>query len=70
MTFVQDRPGHDRRYAIDAGKIREELSWKPAHDFDSGIKNTVRWYLKNRAWCETVQAGKYERQRLGVMATE
>jgi dTDP-glucose 4,6-dehydratase len=70
MTFVQDRPGHDRRYAIDAGKIREELSWQPAHDFDSGIRNTVRWYLKNRAWCETVQAGKYQRQRLGVMATE
>jgi dTDP-glucose 4,6-dehydratase len=70
MTFVQDRPGHDRRYAIDAGKIREELSWKPAHDFDSGIKNTVRWYLNNRAWCENVQAGKYKRQRLGVMATE
>ena len=66
MTFVQDRPGHDRRYAIDSTKIREELGWKPAHDFDSGIRNTVQWYLNNRAWCEQVQKGKYERQRLGI----
>ena len=65
--FVADRPGHDRRYAIDATKIRRELGWTPAEDFDSGIARTVRWYIDNRQWCETVQADKYQRQRLGVM---
>jgi len=65
-TFVEDRPGHDRRYAIDASKIRGELDWKPDHDFESGIVRTVRWYLDNRDWCAKVQAGKYERQRLGL----
>jgi dTDP-glucose 4,6-dehydratase len=69
-TFVKDRPGHDRRYAIDATKIREELGWQPAHDFESGIATAVRWYLNNRPWCEAVQAGKYSRERLGVMARE
>ena len=65
-AFVADRPGHDRRYAIDAEKIRCELGWQPHHDFASGIEQTVRWYLEHRDWCEAVQAGKYERQRLGV----
>ena len=65
-TFVKDRPGHDRRYAIDASKIRRELRWAPAHDFDSGIAQTVRWYLENRKWCERVQADKYDRSRLGL----
>jgi len=65
-TFVKDRPGHDRRYAIDASKIRRELKWEPAHDFDSGIAETVRWYLQNRKWCEKVQADKYDRSRLGL----
>ena len=65
--FVADRPGHDRRYAIDATKIRRELGWTPAEDFDSGIARTVRWYIDNRQWCETVQADKYQRQRLGGM---
>ena len=69
-TFVKDRPGHDRRYAIDANKIRTELGWKPGHDFESGIVNTVRWYLDNRAWCATVQEGKYGRQRLGLSVEE
>jgi dTDP-glucose 4,6-dehydratase len=69
-TFVQDRPGHDRRYAINAAKIQTELAWKPAYDFDSGIRNTVRWYLNNRDWCEKVQAGKYSRERLGVTTSE
>ena len=64
-TFVTDRPGHDRRYAIDASKIRRELKWAPTHDFDSGIAHTVRWYLENRSWCAQVQAGKYDRSRLG-----
>ncbi len=65
-TFVPDRPGHDRRYAIDAGKIRRELGWRPEHDFDSGIAETVRWYLDHRDWCESVQSGKYRRERLGL----
>ncbi len=65
-TFVKDRPGHDRRYAIEAGKIRSELGWRPKHDFEAGLALTVRWYLGNRAWCEGVQAGRYARERLGL----
>jgi dTDP-glucose 4,6-dehydratase len=64
-SFVPDRPGHDRRYAIDASKIRSELGWRPRHAFEQGLAETVRWYLKNRAWCEAVQKGKYARERLG-----
>jgi dTDP-glucose 4,6-dehydratase len=66
-TFVADRPGHDRRYAIDDTKIRCELGWEPRHDFTAGMRATVRWYLANRAWCAAVQAGKYERERLGLI---
>jgi dTDP-glucose 4,6-dehydratase len=55
ITFVKDRPGHDRRYAIDAGKIQKELSWVPAHRFEEGIRETVRWYLDNQAWVKSVQ---------------
>jgi dTDP-glucose 4,6-dehydratase len=65
-TFVADRPGHDRRYAIDASKIRRELGWRPEHDFDSGLAATVRWYIENGAWCASVQSGKYRRERLGL----
>ncbi len=65
-TFVADRPGHDRRYAIDDTKIRGELGWEPRHDFASGLQATVRWYLANRDWCDAVQAGKYSRERLGL----
>jgi len=65
-TFVEDRPGHDRRYAIDATKIRRELGWRPRHDFESGLLATVRWYLAHRAWCESVQSGRYQRERLGL----
>jgi dTDP-glucose 4,6-dehydratase len=65
-TFVTDRPGHDRRYAIDATKIRQELGWQPRHDFDAGIRRTVRWYLEHRAWCDAVQSGRYQRERLGL----
>jgi len=65
-TFVKDRPGHDRRYAIDAAKIRKELGWRPRHDFESGLLATVRWYLEHRDWCASVQAGKYQRERLGL----
>jgi dTDP-glucose 4,6-dehydratase len=65
-TFVPDRPGHDRRYAIDATKIQTDLGWKPKYDFESGLAKTVEWYFENRKWCETVLAGKYERERLGL----
>lgn len=58
MTFVKDRPGHDRRYAIDASKIEKELGWKPAHTFEKGIRETVRWYLDQQAWVKTVLADK------------
>jgi dTDP-glucose 4,6-dehydratase len=65
-TFVADRPGHDRRYAIDATKIRSELGWSPRHAFEDGLRETVRWYLANRTWCEAVQSGQYRRERLGL----
>ncbi|WP_342618705.1 dTDP-glucose 4,6-dehydratase [Rhodoferax sp. GW822-FHT02A01] len=59
ITFVTDRPGHDRRYAIDAGKIERELGWKPAETFESGIRKTVQWYLANPEWVANVQSGGY-----------
>jgi len=65
-TFVTDRPGHDRRYAIDASKIRRELGWRPRHTFESGLRETVRWYLDHRQWCTQVQSGQYDRERLGL----
>ncbi len=64
--FVPDRPGHDRRYAIDASKIRRELGWTPRHAFEEGLASTARWYVDNRAWCQRVQAG-YNRERLGKL---
>ena len=67
ITYVKDRPGHDRRYAINASKIRRELGWRPRHNFTSGMKNTVKWYLENLDWCEQVEAGKFGRRRLGLM---
>jgi dTDP-glucose 4,6-dehydratase len=66
-THVADRPGHDRRYAIDAMKIRRELDWSPRHRFEDGLTSTVHWYLEHREWCDAVQAGRYERQRLGLV---
>jgi dTDP-glucose 4,6-dehydratase len=63
---VKDRPGHDRRYAIDATKIEHELGWKPQQDFQSGLELTIRWYLENPVWVERVQSGKYRRERLGL----
>ena len=59
VTFVKDRPGHDRRYAIDATKIRSELGWSPVESFDSGMRKTARWYLDNRAWLAAVTSGEY-----------
>jgi len=65
-TFVPDRPGHDRRYAIDASKIRLQLHWKPHWGLNDGLRRTIRWYLANEAWCRAVQKGKYGRERLGL----
>jgi dTDP-glucose 4,6-dehydratase len=68
IKFVADRPGHDRRYAIDASKIHRELGWKPEENFESGIRRTVRWYLDNPRWVERVTSGKYRGERLGLKA--
>ena len=65
ITFVKDRPGHDRRYAIDASKIKQHLGWTPATDFDAGIRKTVQWYIDNSTWVDRVTSGKYQRERLG-----
>lgn len=65
VTFVKDRPGHDVRYAIDAGKIEQELNWRPQESFESGIRKTVQWYIANNDWCIRVQDGSYQRERLG-----
>ena len=67
ITYVQDRPGHDLRYAIDASKIQRELGWEPQETFESGIRKTVEWYLENAEWCRRVQDGSYRRERLGVL---
>jgi dTDP-glucose 4,6-dehydratase len=61
ITYVKDRPGHDLRYAIDATKIEKDLGWKPQETFASGLRNTVRWYLDNRAWVESVRTGEYRK---------
>jgi len=60
ITFVKDRPGHDRRYAIDATKIANELGWKPEETFETGIRKTVQWYLDNQDWVANVQSGEYK----------
>ncbi|HUT14202.1 MAG TPA: dTDP-glucose 4,6-dehydratase [Thermoguttaceae bacterium] len=67
ITFVKDRPGHDLRYAIDATKIHQELGWQPEHDFESGLRRTVEWYLDNPAWVQRVTSGVYRRERLGLL---
>ncbi|MCA9034410.1 MAG: dTDP-glucose 4,6-dehydratase [Planctomycetaceae bacterium] len=66
ITYVQDRPGHDKRYAIDASKISNELGWTPQQDFATGIEHTIQWYIQNSIWVERVQSGKYQRGRLGL----
>jgi len=65
IEFVKDRPGHDLRYAIDAGKIKRELNWTPTETFDSGLRKTVNWYIANREWCQHVLDGSYQLERLG-----
>lgn len=66
ISFVTDRPGHDFRYAIDASKIERELGWKPEETFESGIRNTIRWYLNNSKWIDDVTKSNYDLERLGV----
>lgn len=66
VEFVKDRPGHDKRYAIDASKMQAELGWEPEETFETGLRKTVQWYLQNKEWCKHVQDGSYQRERLGV----
>ncbi|NIY94218.1 dTDP-glucose 4,6-dehydratase [Vibrio diazotrophicus] len=66
ICYVPDRPGHDVRYAIDATKIEKELGWKPEETFESGIRKTVLWFIKNKSWCKRVLEGTYSRERLGA----
>ena len=68
LSFVADRPGHDKRYAIDATKITRELGWKPLESFESGLRKTVQWYLDNLDWCEEVMRDRYGLERLGLRA--
>lgn len=70
ITYVQDRPGHDRRYAIDSSKMQRELGWTPEETFETGLRKTVQWYLDNSKWCKNVQDGSYQRERLGVVTGE
>ena len=67
ITFVKDRPGHDRRYSIDSTRIKNELGWTPTHDFDEGLKKTIIWYLENLEWSKNIRrTSKYIGERLGV----
>jgi len=70
ITFVKDRPGHDRRYAIDASKIRNELGWQPKETFETGLRKTILWYLDNPQWVMNIISGKYQCQRLGLGGTK
>ena len=67
ICFVTDRPGHDQRYAIDASKIYHDLGWKPQETFESGMRKTVEWYLKNSDWCNHIKDGSYARSRQGIL---
>jgi dTDP-glucose 4,6-dehydratase len=68
ITFVEDRPGHDLRYAIDASKIRRELGWAPQETFETGLRKTVEWFLENRSWWSRIRSDQYRGERLGVLA--
>ena len=70
ITFVSDRPGHDRRYAIDSSKMSNELNWTPIETFETGLLKTVQWYLDNQKWSKNVQDGSYQRERLGEINTQ
>jgi dTDP-glucose 4,6-dehydratase len=65
ITYVADRPGHDRRYAIDCAKIQSELDWSPRESFETGLAKTVDWYLANRIWTDDITKTRYQRERLG-----
>jgi dTDP-glucose 4,6-dehydratase len=67
---VTDRPGHDRRYAIDSTKMKKELGWTPVESFETGLRKTIQWYLDNQQWCKNVQDGSYQRERLGQIEGE
>ena len=60
ITFIKDRPGHDKRYAINAGKIEQDLAWKPEESIQSGFRKTVLWYLDNLEWVENISSGEYQ----------
>jgi dTDP-glucose 4,6-dehydratase len=66
IAYVTDRPGHDRRYAIDATKMSRELNWQPEETFETGLRKTIEWYLANQDWCQHLQDGSYQRERLGI----
>ena len=70
ISYVTDRPGHDQRYAIDAGKIKNDLGWQPQETFETGVAKTIDWYLNNKEWCSHVQDGSYQGERLGLAAGE
>jgi dTDP-glucose 4,6-dehydratase len=70
ITYVTDRPGHDHRYAIDAGKIKQELGWEPVETFETGLAKTIDWYLNNQDWCDHVRDGSYQGERLGLASGE
>lgn len=70
ITFVTDRPGHDRRYAINPSKIHRELGWRPRETFDSGLEKTIDWYLSNRYWWRSIRAQRYAGERLGLPALQ
>lgn len=70
ITFVTDRPGHDKRYAIDASKIKDELGWEPRETFETGLRSTVQWYLDNQDWVQRVLSGDYQLDRLGLGQAE
>ena len=68
ITFVDDRPGHDFRYAINASKIQKELNWTPKESFKTGLKKTIKWYLNNLNWCKNIEVKNYQRERLGLLS--
>ena len=66
IVFVKDRPGHDRRYAIDASRLDQELDWRPEEAFETGLKKTIAWYLDNEEWAAQIRSGGYRLERQGL----